>query len=718
MKKNLLTLITLLVLINVKAQQGYHIQSPIGNGSEMRPLNNDSLYMSVGVNNNSHIMYINANTREWKYVNTNPLPNYGTPIMLNKNNGILRTSNGTSIQATSDGWQTVSTSTAAFAYVNKCPAGYYGHYNVGSSTTMMYSTDGLNWTAASLPGFLTILAARNYGNKIFALPSTVSSPCQVSVDGGHTYTNVANTGTFTGTFIDFYMASPDTFIVVTTNAICKSFDSGATWTNTPLSGVSLTSAAFKNKNEFAIQPQNGPPTFSYTTDGGATWSVNITPQPTNLSGKLIYLNNYYYLYPSCRTNDYGATWEQFLPNMAGYAYSVDFNGNKGLLGLASGKYSYSVDKGRSFKHFTNTIAGNQDIMACKVMSNGIFLAGDRKGQIFTSSDNGQTWVNKNTSGTNLNSVRFLMSANENTIVLTRSGLPMVSTDAGATFSMVTYAISGGAHSTAIKPNGQLMDARDLNGFEMRTFDPQGNTNVIYTYTSTGSENLNAFYMADNMVGYVMTRDNNNKINKIYKTTDGGNTFTPKTDIAQVVAGSSAYANTAFVSGIPLFHCFGPDTVIVTANFNNYYHISVDGATTWSTIMTPFNNTTYGNTIYRMNFFTSNSYIAATGDNFNPKGLYMNVQGISSAPMGINELNFTDKKDKLVLFPNPSANTNSICFLNSEEVSVSIFNMSGQLVKQEITNSGTFGIEELSSGLYIVRVQEKNKAVRTAKLIIQ
>ncbi|MBL7910897.1 MAG: T9SS type A sorting domain-containing protein [Bacteroidia bacterium] len=717
MKKNILFIIAFILTVNLRAQVGYHIQLASGT---MGVLNNDSIYISSGVTDSATVMFANPNTKEWQRLNTNYLPNYGTPIIKDKNNGLLHIAGSGSIQVTSDGWQTVTTSTASLAYVNKCPANYYGHYNVGSNTKLVYSTNGSNWTNATMPGFLTILAARNYGNKIVALPGTVSSLIYISTDGGHTYTTAPNTTTFTGTFVDFYMASADTFLVFMDNKICKSYNSGATWTNTPIPGGSVSRVAFKNKNEFAIQTSS-PQTFSYTTDGGITWQANINQPPVLGVGNLLYLNNYYYIYPWYRTNDLGATWDHFFPNMAGTAYSVDFNGNKGLLGLKSGKYSYSLDKGRSFKHFTNTISSNEDIMAAKVLSNGNFLAGDRKGQIYMSTDNGQTWVNKNTSGINLNSVRFLMSANENTIVLTRSGLPMVSTDAGATFSMVTYAINGGTHASAIKPNGQLMDARDVNGFEMRTFDQLGNTNVIYTYTSTGSESLAGFYMATDNVGYVMTRDNTNKINKIYKTTDGGTTFSPKTDIGQVVPGSSAYINTPFVSGIPLITCFGVDTIIITANFNNYYHASYDGGTTWNTITPPFvpGNPTFGNKIYRMHFFTSNSYIASTGDTFDPKGLYLNSQGVISAPMGIHELNFSDKKDKLVLFPNPSANTNLVSLLNlEEEAQVSIYNMSGQLVRSQITNSGTISIEELNEGLYIVRVQEKDKTIRTAKLLIQ
>ncbi|MEO6304951.1 MAG: T9SS type A sorting domain-containing protein [Bacteroidia bacterium] len=715
MKKTLLTLIAFIALLNIQAQVGYHIQSPIGNGSDMFVLNKDSIYTSVGVTNNAHMMLVNPTTKEWKYVNSANLPFYGTPVMKDKNNGILRLPTSNSVQVTTDGWQTVTGSNATLKYVNKSTAGYYGMNNASSSSYSLYfSLNGTTWNFSQAAG--TIMSLKSYGNKVYGLGGASSS--YISMDGGVTYTSVANTGTFTGTFIEFYMASVDTFIVFMDNKICKSNDGGLTWTNTPVL-FTIGSVAIKNKNEFAIEAAPGTATFSYTTNGGSTWTGCITNQPTGASGKLTYIDNYYYMYPSFRTNDYGATWDHFLPDMAGYAYSVDFNGNKGLLGLATGKYSYSLDKGRSFKHFTNTIAGNQDIMAAKVLSNGTFLAGDRKGQIFTSSDNGQTWVNKNTSGSTLNSVRFLMSANENTIALTRAGLPMVSVDAGATFSMVTYGVSGGTHYQAIKPNGQLMDARDINGFEMRTFDFSGATNVISTYSSTGSEALGGFYMVDNNIGYVLTRDNTNKINKIYKTTDGGSTFTPKTDIAQVVAGSSAYINTPFVSGIPMFHSFGVDTIILTANFNNYYHISVDGATTWSTITTPFNNTTYGINIYRMNFFTSNSYIASTGDAFSPKGLYIKAQGGGAAAVGIKELNFDGKKEALLLFPNPSTSNNLISFLNlEEEVQVTIFNMNGQLIKQETTNSGSFSVEDLSTGLYIVRVCDKNKNSRTAKLIIQ
>lgn len=721
MKKNLLFILAALTVLHFNGQVGYHIQLPVGYGTSIYVLNNDSVYLSNGITNNANMMHIDPNTKAWKYLNGSSLPNYGYPLIKDKNNGILRLPGSNSLQVTSDGWQTVTTSTASLPYINKCPAGYYGYYNIGSTTYLTRSTNGLIWTDATMSGFFSGIAARNFGNKIVALPATQSFSFQISMDGGLTYTAAANTSTFTGTFVEFYMASADTFLVFMNSTLCKSFNGGATWTNTPLP-VTINAVAIKNKNEFVITGSGGPNTFTYTTNGGSTWSSSVNTPPVAGAGSIMYLNNYYYMYPWFRTNDYGTTWEQFLPNVAQAAFSVDFNGNKGLLGLGSGKYSYSLDKGRSLTNFTNTINSNQDIMAVKVLSSGNFLAGDRKGQIYTSNDNGQTWIKKNTETLNLNAVRFLSSVNENTIVATRAGLPVVSIDAGNTFSVVTYSISGGSHYQALKPNGEIMDIRAIaNGWEMRKFDVTGSTTVIATYTNATNEDVAAFYMVSNTVGYILTRDNTAKTNKTYRTTDGGLTFTQTGTIGQVVTGASAYVNSPFVSGIPLFHHFGTDTIIITANYNDYYHISYDGAATWNKIVPPFvpGNTTYGNMIYRMNFFTHNSFFAVTGDAFGPKGLYLNTSGVGGPSIGISELNFQDQKNNVVLFPNPSLNGDLVSLLNmNEEVQIDIYDMKGQLVRAVTTYSGSFSIQNLDTGLYLVQVKEKNKPARTAKLLIQ
>src|SRR5262245_40022170 len=105
------------------------------------------------------MMLINPRTRGRKCINVNNLQFHRTPATRNNNNGILMRPSGNPLHVTADGWQTVTTSTASPAYVNICPAGYYGHFNVGSATTMIYSANGLTWNNATVSGFLTIPAA-------------------------------------------------------------------------------------------------------------------------------------------------------------------------------------------------------------------------------------------------------------------------------------------------------------------------------------------------------------------------------------------------------------------------------------------------------------------------------------------------------------------------------------------------------------------------------
>ncbi len=713
-RKHLVVLLLTFLVSHVNAQVGYHIQN--GASALVSFYNNDSIYLSTGATGKSSMMLIDPNTKAWKYLNNNYLGTYGFPVIKDKMNGLIY--NASTVQVTTDGWQTIVTPTINLKYVNKSPAGYYGYNNASpSSYSLYFSTNGMNWSTA-LPAN-SIMGIRNLGNKVYAIGGSSSS--YVSMDGGQTYSTVANTGTFTGNFIGFHMASVDTFLVIMNDKICRSTNGGVTWTNTALPFTfQIASVAIKNVNEFAIITTAS--NFSYTSNGGNSWTAFATPPPAIAAGTLFYANNYYYVFPYCRTNDFGVTWDQLYPNIPTRAYAVDFNGAKGLIGLQNGKFGYSLDKGRTIKTFTNAINGAQDIMAAKVLSNGNFLAGDRKGQVHVSTDNGATWNKKNTETVfSPNSTRFLTSANENTIVMTRVGGPVASTDGGASFSVVVTSVSGGNHLQALKPNGTMMDLRETNnGWEMRTFDINGNTTVIGTYTFQGSESPGAFYMASDNVGYILTRDNTNKVNRVYRTNDGALNFTAKTDIAQVVTGASAYMNTT-LNGTPYMHCFGVDTLIITASFGNYYHVSYDGATTWSLVtpaLKPGVDANYGDQIYRMSFFTSGSYFEITGDQFNPRGFYINNASGNAAPVGIKQLNFENKHEALVLFPNPSGSSEQILFSGSnQEAQVTIFDMNGQLVKS-MNCTGSFNAEGLNQGLYIVRVKEKGQSWRSAKLIIQ
>ncbi|MCE3229540.1 MAG: Pullulanase family protein [Bacteroidetes bacterium] len=706
MKKNLLLLLVSLAFISLHAQVGFHMHDKNIYGFAF--WNPDSVY---AVTTDKSIMLINSFTKEWKYINSYNLPSYGTPVLKNKNKGAYLAPTTGFVVSTTDGWQTTTTASVGLGYLGSSPAGYYGFNKLGTNSyTLQFSPDGVTWNLAEATG--GIVTMRNFGNKVYAFGA--GSQSYVSLNGGQTYTSVANTGTFLGTFAGFHMASADTFIVLMTNTLCKSFDGGTTWTNTPLP-ASISSGAFKNKNEFSIRPTGGAATFSYTQDGGATWTVCATAPPANSGGQLAYMGNNLHFFPGNRTSDFGATWEQMLPIFLCAEFDMYYNATNNIFlsGNATGKYSYSVNKGRSFPTFTNSIASNQDMMAVRVLNNGTFLGGDRRGQVFTSSNNGQSWTQKNSEIANWNALKFHVSSNETNIVLSRAGQPVVSIDGGLTFTVLS--MGGGNHIQSIKPDGTFLDLKETAGWELRKFDAAASTTVLNSYTATSTEYIAALHMADNSIGYIVTTDNVTKNNKIYKTTDGWASFSPKTDITPVNAGTANYTGNVIGGNIAFVQSFGPDTIIITGNNNSFYHITKDGGNTWSTITVPFTP----HKIYRMHFLTSSTYMAIVSyTNGSQKGVYLNTHGGSGGPIGINEISAKQIQNNLVIYPNPGQSGERITIPDLENGSqINVIDINGRVVQTLTSQSESFTIENLNPGLYFVQVKEKNKQTRTAKLII-
>src|SRR4051812_36732449 len=107
MKKKLLALLSLVSFTILNAQTGYHIQH---HTSSPYVKNKDSIYLSVGSTNKASVLLVDPNTKNWQYLNSSFLQAYGQISMKDKNNGIMLIATSNSVQVTSNGWQTVSTS--------------------------------------------------------------------------------------------------------------------------------------------------------------------------------------------------------------------------------------------------------------------------------------------------------------------------------------------------------------------------------------------------------------------------------------------------------------------------------------------------------------------------------------------------------------------------------------------------------------------------------
>ena len=78
-------------------------------------------------------------------------------------------------------------------------------------------------------------------------------------------------------------------------------------------------------------------------------------------------------------------------------------------------------------------------------------------------------------------------------------------------------------------------------------------------------------------------------------------------------------------------------------------------------------------------------------------------------------------DYMTIYPNPAQNQVFFEVKKGlpEDYSISVFNLQGQLVKREILRGSTMDVENLSSGLYVLKIQDfKNQLIFSHKITIQ
>jgi hypothetical protein len=141
-------------------------------------------------------------------------------------------------------------------------------------------------------------------------------------------------------------------------------------------------------------------------------------------------------------------------------------------------------------------------------------------------------------------------------------------------------------------------------------------------------------------------------------------------------------------------------VIVLANFDvvsQTVNTNFPFAGNWVDLMDPSGNTTY----------------SASTINLAPGSF--RIFGNQQATLSIDES--TIKESILNLYPNPTKNSFS---LSREVQSVRVFDITGKQVKQFAENTlknNVFSVTDLTSGIYVVRIQDSKNNVETKKLII-
>lgn len=735
MKKTLL-LFVLIAKLSISQNGGLHMQWHQSAHSSYYKNVNDTVYVPIKIANTSTfnaIAIINLNTEQWSYVpNTSPysfsLAVNPKIIMKNSNEGIC-TLGGNPAHKTTDKWQTSTVITSSATVLESNSFGYIGYTNNSGTYTAVFSPDAATWnnlyTTTLVPQF------SQTKTKVYTCDNGI---LKVSTNGGASFSTLNPTVAVTGSKV--YSPNNDTLFLQTTQWM-RSFDGGISWSGVPLPSTFVTQIACKNGKEIMMmETTTNPKKIHYSNNSGASWAT-FTTINTFYSGEILTASKSgFHLYPGYKSVD-GDSWKGFLAaSPAPKPYDLSHTGDIVLAGYAQGYFGYSTNRGHQFTFLPNKISTNEDIMSVKAVDLNKFIASDRKGQIYVSTNQGASWSQKTTSTINSIPRKICISNDKSTIVVTSIGSAYLSGDGGNTFSYLNTTVGSG-HFQSIKPmSNKIVDVAPLyapptfthSGYEFYDISSSNVRTLTSTLTITVAQDIVDVHMINDNVGYLLTRNPSNNETIIYKTTDGWVSTNTISVISTPSVGIRSYD-----AKYGILQNFGTDTLILSGsgspinNQTDYYHISYNQGLTWNLVSTNFSFpiNTLGNKVYKMLFYTPNQYMALVsntqcGSIAASGGVFINANSLgNSSTINIKELDFKNEGSHLVLFPNPTLNTNLISFLNQgQEVFINVINLNGQIVKSIKTNSNSFPINDLISGIYIVQIIEKEGGIKTAKLLIQ
>ncbi len=731
MKKILFLLILGIIKTSV-AQTGLHFQWH-KQGLYGTPFfyDKDSLVnicrVGQNVSNPNTIGLLNPNTSTWTYMNSPISPSvYPTVIMRDRMNGAIYTGTN-NFYTTNDGWQTSTLNTTITTLPYNATKFGYLSFTSGTPYGLQFSYNGTSWTSVTtVTAYPYFVKAKN---KLFVLDG---DKLLTSFNGGSSYSTITYSASFgTG---KLYAANDDTLFVMSSNSFKTSFDAGTTWVTGALPSTTLNASNLVCKNGkelmlYMVSSNLSQKSYYYSNNSGVTWTL-LTGLPVfGISDQLIATSKYFMMYPSYRTVD-GTTWTQDVyPKVKAGAMDLDFRGNVGLVGFAQGYFSYSANRGASFEISSTKIGNQEDVMAVKVLPGNKFLVGDRKGSVYESSDLGQTWTPRfvNTVS-NINAIKFMYSQNTNTIICQRYGQPLMSTDGGLNYSIVT--VGGGNHAQAQRPvSGDMIDVGGaypapnftLSAWEISKFDINSNKTILATITPTtnmASEYIAGIHMADDNTGYFMALNTSSFPSQlsVYKTTNNWQS---------VSLISTILSTTAVPVPSGRMQSFGTDTLILYGTPN--YFLSTNGGVSWTSYNNDFSvpNGNLGNKNYRVHFFNTTEYMSliqdAAGTAATSVGAYLNTSGAAGNPVpnGINEFVKANNDSKVKIYPNPTAfnfNLLSEKYFNKIEV----YSMSGQLVKiieSDLVQEIEVETNDMKSGIYFVKIYSGNKLAGQNKLVV-
>lgn len=254
------------------------------------------------------------------------------------------------------------------------------------------------------------------------------------------------------------------------------------------------------------------------------------------------------------------SWTSMTSITAGQYWSAAIS-NDGNLILGSARSAYfmrSTNSGSTWAQASGTNSGSY-FFAISIDGSKIFAAGNEGGYNYSSTDSGATWTSRTPGVT---SVRrpCMTDDGRNIMIMPYPGTPRLSADGGATWSSVTGLGTGNWLGCAMSVDGNYRYAlQDISSTFRRSSDGGATWSSVtlptmYWYDLAISNNGQIVYLSD-------------QYNKIYKSTDYGQTFTWVNQSTTMTASRSLAVS-------------GDGQTIVVFDANSTLKISTDGATTW------------------------------------------------------------------------------------------------------------------------------------------
>jgi photosystem II stability/assembly factor-like uncharacterized protein len=386
------------------------------------------------------------------------------------------------------------------------------------------------------------------------------------------------------------------YLAGTAGLLLKTTDAGSSW-NVLTSGTTedLLSIDFFDKDTGYVSGSNG--VILKTTNGGNSWAVSA--YGTSYIYK-VYVNSASTIFLGSssattgriiRSTDYGTTWQSVTPTAftSGTVYGISFADANTGIAVATGNAIYKTTDGGAT--WTNKGAlGTNTTYAVSFLTATKVLAVDANGGLYVSNDAGETWTSTTISKQKLSALDFI----NNTIYIAGSaGTLLKSSDGGTTWTSLYTAVTqqmlrdikffdannglaGGGSATAADSLGQALQT--TNGGATWLLVPFNFTAQVYSIARPTAS-----------IWYVATGNN-----KIFKTTDGGSTFTSLT--LPITGNTQVYWSIAFANKDTGYAAGASGKLIKTT----------DGGATWTSLTTNFSTTT----IYKVVLTGTNTvYIA-------------------------------------------------------------------------------------------------------------